>query len=98
MKDKPVKATEVLKECPFCGTTEEWFSQQNGFNRCAECGCTCKVEYWNTRAPDTKLVEALNDAYHLIKGADRSECWKDERRRVMAKIEALNATTEGEVC
>ena len=61
--------TELLP-CPFCGTTKEWFSQKNGFNRCAECGCVCKTDYWNTRHQDKPLNESQELAEEVTEDID----------------------------
>jgi len=55
-----------LKRCPFCGgkARGEWRCEGLTIVCCDDCGATCPVDAWNTRAPeqlDAERQEVIRD-------------------------------------
>jgi len=83
--DNPNPASDGLKPCPFCGSSNLQIHKANSTTECWGCGAVVRVKDWNTR-PDVQagLVEALQsvvdwwlgDEMHNHSGAPSSCIFK----------------------
>ena len=79
------KVSQDLKPCPLCGE-EAWAESESVTERmvhCSDCGCTAHISVWNTRKPDTDLLEALK--------AYISDCSNVECERCIAARRAITS-------